>query len=95
MTCNCNEFIEVITENLIHYGKLVCKDCGKFKSWIKDPNKKPYKEICLEAVSKAIKYDKEPRGAFIDSLISFYNEKGVLTPNQLECLEDWIDEKEL
>ena len=95
MKCECKEFIEVITENLPHYGKLVCKDCGKFKKWIKDPNKKPYKEICGEAVQKALKTNEDERCVFINSLISFYNGKGVLTPNQLECLEEWIDEKKL
>jgi 5-methylcytosine-specific restriction endonuclease McrA len=46
------KFIE--TPNLIHYGKMECKYCGKFCYWIHNPNnpenirknKKTSKEVC-------------------------------------------------
>lgn len=46
------DFIE--TPNLIHYGRMDCKHCGRFCYWVKDPNtpinnrknKKSPKEVC-------------------------------------------------
>ena len=46
------KFIE--TPILIHYGKMVCQHCGKFSSWVRNPdlpknnriNKKSVQEVC-------------------------------------------------
>lgn len=39
MSCNHQNKTEIITKELIHYGKYICSnpECKKFLGWMKDP----------------------------------------------------------
>lgn len=50
------------TLNSIHYGKLKCKDCGKWIKWIKNPEKQGRTKTSkydLKRIKEHYKFDKE------------------------------------
>lgn len=78
----------ILTPNLIHYGKIVKKGTGKFVRWAKDPNVLSYADRCSLAVSKAVEV--APFLNIVKSISEQYEEKGSISPKQLDTLNEII-----
>lgn len=85
----------IIMENGPHYAKEVDDKTGKFIKWISDPNKKSYKEECIEWLEKA---ESMNNNFLIQSFRKQFDKKGNLSPKQLDLCkkiyeEGGVDEK--
>ena len=56
--CKHEHVKTILTPELVHYGKKVCEDCGKFLGWVSDPdpNKLSHKKKCEMVIPVLEKY---------------------------------------
>jgi hypothetical protein len=79
MKCGHDKTQVILTPEYVHYGKLVCSECGSFIKWVSDPYKKAYKDICGEMLDECIQHS---NNAFIKSCQTFYEKHGALSEKQ-------------
>lgn len=90
MECK-HENTEIIeTPELIHYGKEVCKDCGRFIKWVSKPDKPSYKEECAFMLDRALK--QFPDNSFVSSLSTYFVNNKSLSKKQFEALKRMLEE---
>lgn len=77
-------------ENGIHYAKEVDEN-GKFIRWVSDPNKKSYRDECLEWLEKA---ESAKNCGIIQSFRNQFDKKHSLSPKQLEICKKIYEEVE-
>lgn len=81
----------ILLENSIHYAKEVDEN-GKFVRFVSNPNKKSYKEECLEWLEKA---EKVSDSYILKSFRKQINERHALSPKQLDvCKKIYEDNNE-
>ena len=86
--CKHEHVKTILTPELVHYGKKVCEDCGKFLGWVSDPdpNKLSHKKKCEMVIPVLEKYAESSNSKFFQSIISQWNNRHDLSPKQLECV---------
>ena len=84
--CKHEHTVIIKTPELQHYGKEVCKDCGKFIKWVSEPNKLSVKEKCELIMPVLEKRANGSKSEFFQSIIKQWHQKGKLSPKQVECI---------
>lgn len=77
-------------ESGMHYGKEVDEN-GKFIKWVSDPNKKSYKQECLEWLERA---EGAKNCRIIQSFRKQFDKRGSLSPKQIEVCKKIYEEVE-
>ena len=77
-------------ENGMHWGKEVDEN-GRFIKWVSDPNKKSYKEECLEWLEKA---ESAKNSKIVRSFREQFDKRGSLSPKQIDICKKIYEETE-